>query len=168
MLNRYTLATLMLFFLTGCDQVKERMGLPDPAKQAAEGNAIGSACRHAGRGLEDCYQLNPTADKASVYAGWKEMNEYMLKNNMQAVAPEIPVEVPGSHKPKKKLKDKVIDEDLLRENLARDQKETADDKLQAEDKHASESKKTEAGKSEADKSKTSTKKTEPAKPAASH
>lgn len=85
--------------LLGCDQVKERAGFTDPTKMEAEGKAIGGACRHAGRGLEDCYQLNKLASKSAVYAGWKEMNEYMLKNNMQAVAPSISRE---TLEPKKK------------------------------------------------------------------
>lgn len=76
--------------LPGCDQLSERAGFPDPAKQEAEGKAIGGACRHAGRGLEDCYRLNKYASKSAVYAGWKEMNEYMIKNNMQAVKPSLP------------------------------------------------------------------------------
>ncbi len=76
--------------LSGCDQLSERAGFPDPARIEAEGKAIGGTCRHAGRGLEDCYRLNESASKSAVYAGWKEMNEYMIKNNMQAVAPAIP------------------------------------------------------------------------------
>jgi len=87
--------------LLGCDQVKERAGFADPTKIEAEGKAVGGACRHAGRGLEDCYQLNKQASKSAVFAGWKEMNEYMLKNNMLAVVPTIP---PESLTPKKKPK----------------------------------------------------------------
>lgn len=76
-------------FLTGCDQLSERAGFPNAAKVEAEGKAIGGACRHAGRGLEDCYTLNPTASKSAIYEGWKEMNEYMAKNGMQAIPPQI-------------------------------------------------------------------------------
>ncbi|MBM4181161.1 MAG: hypothetical protein FJ209_06385 [Betaproteobacteria bacterium] len=76
-------------FLTGCDQLTERAGFPNAAKVEAEGKAIGGACRHAGRGLEDCYRLNKSASKAAVFAGWKEMNEYMLKNSMQTVEPSV-------------------------------------------------------------------------------
>ena len=97
--------------LTGCDQLSERAGFPDPAKQEAEGKAIGGACRHAGRGLEDCYRLNKEASKSAVYAGWKEMNEYMVKNNMQAVKPSIPAKldlIPGL---KKKSVDSSEDEE---------------------------------------------------------
>jgi hypothetical protein len=80
--------------LSGCDQISERAGFPDPTRIEAEGKAIGGACRHAGRGLEDCYRLNKEASKAAVFAGWKEMNEYMVKNNMQAVTPAIPPDSP--------------------------------------------------------------------------
>ena len=48
-----------LLLLAGCDKIP---GLgPDPrvAQRDAEAKAIGGACRHALRGLEDCYTLNP-------------------------------------------------------------------------------------------------------------
>ncbi len=98
---RWSMLFACALLLHGCDQVKERAGFTDPTKIEAEGKAIGGACRHAGRGLEDCYQLNKPASKSAVYSGWKEMNEYMLKNNMQAVAPTIS---PESLAPKKKRK----------------------------------------------------------------
>lgn len=94
------LCLLAILSLAGCDQLKERAGFPDPARVEAEGRAIGGACRHAGRGLEDCYRLNPAAGKSAIYAGWKEMNEYMAKNNMQVVAPTIPPETPKSSRNK--------------------------------------------------------------------
>ncbi len=78
-----------LLALTGCDQLKERAGIQDPAKIEAEGKAIGSACRQAGWGIEDCFRLNPDASKPAVFTGWKEMNEYMLENNMQAMEPTV-------------------------------------------------------------------------------
>lgn len=81
------IVALLVPLLGGCDQLKDRMGLPDPAKQEAEGKAVGAACRNAGQGLEDCYRLNPDTGKAAIYAGWKEMNEYMMKNNMQVIPP---------------------------------------------------------------------------------
>lgn len=95
MQGRLTLL-IVLGLLTGCERLYERAGLPDPAKVLAEGKAIGGACRHAGRGLEDCYTLNPTASKSAIYEGWKEMNEYMAKNGMQAIPPQID---PASRKP---------------------------------------------------------------------
>jgi hypothetical protein len=76
--------------LAGC----EMLGIPDPAKEAAakeaEGKAIGSACRHAMRAIEDCYTLNPKALKSAVYTGWREMDEYMRENKLEGVAPVLP------------------------------------------------------------------------------
>jgi hypothetical protein len=75
--------------LTGCDQ----LGIETPAKQAAEvtadGKAVGAACRHAGRAIEDCYALNPKAHKAAVFEGWREMNDYMTKNKIEVVSPQL-------------------------------------------------------------------------------
>jgi hypothetical protein len=83
-------ALLLLALLSGC----EMLGIPDPAKEAAakeaEGKAIGSACRHAVRAIEDCYTLNPKAQKAAVYQGWREMDEYMRENKLEGVAPTVP------------------------------------------------------------------------------
>ncbi len=80
--------------LAGCDQ----LGIESPEKIAAartaEGAAIGGACRHAGRAIEDCYTLNKKADKSAVFAGWRDMNDYMRENKIDAVSPELenPVE----------------------------------------------------------------------------
>ncbi|MEW5770634.1 MAG: hypothetical protein AB1831_09755 [Pseudomonadota bacterium] len=104
---KHTAWLLLTLPLLGCDQLKERAGIHDPAKIEAEGKAIGSACRHAGWGIEDCFRLNPEASKPAMFAGWKEMNEYMLKNNMEAVAPTIPPDgqppAVAAKKPKKRL-----------------------------------------------------------------
>ena len=59
------------------------------ALKEAEGKAIGGACRQAGRVIEDCYALNKRADKAAVFAGWREMNDYMRDNKMEAVSPQL-------------------------------------------------------------------------------
>lgn len=73
--------------LTGCDQ----LGIDTPEKIAlrkgAEAKAIGGACRHAMRAIEDCYRLNPKAEKAAVFEGWREMDEYMRENKIDGVAP---------------------------------------------------------------------------------
>jgi hypothetical protein len=58
------------------------------ARKEAEGKAVGGACRHAGRAIEDCFALNKRADKAAVFAGWREMNDYMRDNKVEAVAPQ--------------------------------------------------------------------------------
>ncbi|QPF72290.1 hypothetical protein G8A07_04650 [Roseateles sp. DAIF2] len=83
------LLPLLAGLLAGCEQ----LGIEDPAKLAAakeaEGKAIGSACRHAMRAIEDCYALNPKAQKAAVFAGWREMDEYMRENKLEGVAPQL-------------------------------------------------------------------------------
>ena len=80
----------LFFLLAGCDQ----LGIETPAKEsvrlAAEAKAIGSACRHAVRAIEDCYTLNPKADKAAMFEGWREMDEYMRENKLEGVAPVVP------------------------------------------------------------------------------
>jgi hypothetical protein len=90
-LRLLSLLPLLLCTLAACEQ----LGITDPAKKAeakdAEGKAIGSACRQAGRALEDCYELNRSALKASIFAGWKDMNDYMTENKLETIKPEIPV-----------------------------------------------------------------------------
>ena len=96
------LSLSLLVLLGACDQ----LGIPNPAKneirQEADGKAIGSACRHAGRAIEDCYTLNQGASKAAMFAGWKEMNDYMAENKIAEVAPQLPPPPPpGAAKPAK-------------------------------------------------------------------
>jgi hypothetical protein len=79
--------------LAGCDM----LGLDSPEKLAAareaDGKAIGGACRHAGRAIEDCYALNRKADRAAVFAGWRDMNDYMRENKIDAVTPQLTAQV---------------------------------------------------------------------------
>lgn len=94
------LACALLPGLAGCDLIKQRAGIPDPVRIEAEGKAIGGACRHAGRGLEDCFRLNPDASKPAMFQGWREMNEYMIKQNMQPMPPTVPLAAEaGAQKP---------------------------------------------------------------------
>lgn len=70
--------------LSGCN-VEEALGLgPDPrlVMRQNEGKAVGGACRHAMRGLEDCYALNPKISKSYIFEGWKEMDEYMREHKL--------------------------------------------------------------------------------------
>lgn len=96
-MKRLLLALPLLAALSACEQ----LGIDDPAKVAAakeaDGKAIGSACRHAMRAIEDCYVLNPKAQRAAVYAGWREMDEYMRENKLEGIAPVVPR--PGTAKP---------------------------------------------------------------------
>lgn len=78
-------------WLTGCDVLGIETATAVAAKREAEGKAVGGACRHAGRSIEDCYANNRRADKAAVFAGWREMNDYMRENDIQAMPPaEVP------------------------------------------------------------------------------
>jgi len=79
------LATALL--LTGCD-LESLLADPKVAQREADARAIGSACRHGLRGIEDCYAMNPKASKASIFAGWKDMDQYMRDNKIEGVAPK--------------------------------------------------------------------------------
>ena len=81
------LATLAPVGLTGCDLLGIEPATVLAARREAESKAIGAGCRHAGRSVEQCYTLNRKAEKAAVFAGWKEMNEYMAENKIEAVPP---------------------------------------------------------------------------------
>lgn len=91
------LVPVCCLLLAGCEQ----LGIEDPAKieaaREAEGRAVGGACRHSGRALEDCYKLNAKASKAAIYAGWRDMDAYMRENN-------IPV-APSGNAPARKAPD---------------------------------------------------------------
>ena len=94
------LALLACAPLAGCDLFGIESGATVAARSEAEGKAIGSACRHAMRAIEDCYILNPKAVKASVYAGWREMDEYMRENKLEGVTPVVPRPDPAAAKKK--------------------------------------------------------------------
>ena len=82
-------SALAVLLLGGCDQLGIDSASAVAARREAEGKAIGGACRHAGRAIEDCYALNKKADKAAVFAGWREMNDYMRENKLEVVAPSL-------------------------------------------------------------------------------
>jgi hypothetical protein len=97
---RRALIALIVFasgLLAGCDMLTGALGIESPEKVAAardaDGKAIGGACRHAGRAIEDCYALNKKADKAAVFAGWRDMNDYMRENKIEPVAPQLSPQV---------------------------------------------------------------------------
>ncbi len=102
MLRRALIALFVLAssLLAGCDMLGGALGIVSPEKVAAareaDGKAIGGACRHAGRAIEDCYALNKKAEKASVFAGWRDMNDYMRENKIEAVAPQLAAQVAGA------------------------------------------------------------------------
>lgn len=85
-MRRHTLLIALLAaasaLLTGCDALGIETAAQTAEKKEAEGKAIGSACRHAVRSVEDCFRSNPKAGKAAVFAGWKEMDAYMRENEI--------------------------------------------------------------------------------------
>jgi len=72
----------LLAVLAGCNWVNNVSGLSKDAHKA-----LGAACRQTGRSLEECFKRNPDADTAAIYAGWREMNEYMSKNKLDTMPP---------------------------------------------------------------------------------
>lgn len=76
--------------LAGCDLLGVETASQEAARKLAEGKAIGSACRHAVRSIEDCYRSNPKAGKAAVFEGWREMDEYMRENKIEGMPFEKP------------------------------------------------------------------------------
>ncbi|MDG5975653.1 hypothetical protein H010_10346 [Hydrogenophaga taeniospiralis CCUG 15921] len=81
---RHTALTLglliMASLLAGCDALGIETATQVNARKEAEARAIGSACRYAVRGIEECFASNPKAGKAAVFAGWKDMDQYMRDN----------------------------------------------------------------------------------------
>jgi len=89
-MRRFACFLPLLLALAGCD----KLGIDTPAtiaaKKEADGKAVGGACRNALRAIEDCYTLNPKANKAAVYAGWMEMDAYMRDNKLEGTPSTIP------------------------------------------------------------------------------
>ncbi len=76
----------LLPLLSACDQIATIDG---SKAREADAVAVGGACRHAGRALEDCFAVYPDSPKAQVFAGWKEMSDYMRENKIEAVPPTL-------------------------------------------------------------------------------
>ena len=75
----------LCLLLLGCDQLGIESASAIAARREAESKAIGAGCRHAARSVEQCYQGNKRADKAAVFAGWREMNDYMRESKIDAM-----------------------------------------------------------------------------------
>lgn len=109
---------LVLAALAGCDYLGIEPATKAAETKVAEGKAIGGACRHANRALEDCYRYNPKANKAAVFDGWKDMDVYMRENKLDTIEPVTPPEPPKKPVPKPdseevvtETKDKHADKD---------------------------------------------------------
>jgi hypothetical protein len=86
--RRLSALLLATTLLAGCDMLGIESADAVAARKDAEGRAVGGACRHAGRALEDCYAMNRKSDKAAVFAGWREMNDYMRENKIESLTPQ--------------------------------------------------------------------------------
>jgi hypothetical protein len=75
-------------WLAGCDMLGIETASAVAGRRDAEGKAVGAGCRQAARSVEQCFALNRRADKAAVFAGWREMNDYMREYKMEAMPPE--------------------------------------------------------------------------------
>ena len=87
-MSKRLLIVLAALLLSACDL----LGLgPDPkiAQKEAEAKAIGGACRHGLRSIEDCYTLNKGINKAAIFDGWREMDAYMRENKIEGATAEI-------------------------------------------------------------------------------
>lgn len=87
MISRLLILALTLA-LAGCELVDQLLADPKAAQRIADSKAIGSACRHGLRSIEDCYALNEKASKAAVFDGWKEMDQYMRDNKIDGIEPK--------------------------------------------------------------------------------
>lgn len=130
------LAATFALSLTGCDQLLSQLGIDDPSKKVAakeaEGKAVGGACRHAGRAIEDCYSVYTWVPKEAIFAGWREMDAYMRENEIQTISPQLPPPPPPPD-PKKKKKKKAEEEH--KETPPKDDKEGNPPPAEAPAKH---------------------------------
>ena len=85
---RALLALTFPLVLAGCDMLGIESASEQSARREAEGKAIGGACRYSGRTIEECYAQNKKSDKAAVFSGWREMNDYMRENKVETVVPQ--------------------------------------------------------------------------------
>jgi hypothetical protein len=89
----------LLLSAGACDQIAV---LDGTKAREADALAVGSACRQSGRALEDCFVMYPDSPKAQVFAGWKEMNDYMTSNKIEVVVPSlVKAEAKAETKPEK-------------------------------------------------------------------
>lgn len=114
MLLRHLLTTLTLtatlsatLLLAGCD-LEALLADPKIAQREADAKAVGGACRHGLRSIEDCYSLNEKSSRAAIFAGWKEMDQYMRDNKIEGIVPQGLKA--GSPSPETAPAEEVVDE----------------------------------------------------------
>ena len=92
-------SAVVVSLVAGCDMLGIESAEKVAAAREADGKAIGSACRHAGRAIEDCFAIYKKADRAAVFAGWRDMNDYMRENKIEPVVPQIVTKVAATKAP---------------------------------------------------------------------
>jgi hypothetical protein len=117
----------MTLLLGGCDLLDQLMADPKAIQKEADAKAIGSACRHGLRSIEDCYTLNDKASKSAIFNGWKEMDQYMRENKIEGVESKVTkAEIPGP----------VASDEQVVSEPAKGKKDAADAKTKAKPKAA--------------------------------
>lgn len=94
--------TTVALLLAGCD-IPGMGADPRITQREADAKAIGGACRHGLRSIEDCYSLNEKASKADMFTGWKDMDQYMRENKIEGVSATIAKTAP---------KEEIIEDDM--------------------------------------------------------
>lgn len=89
--------------LSGCEMV-QNLPYVGKALPEAESRAIGAGCRHAGRAIEDCFAINPRATRSGIFAGWRDMNDYMTTGKIGEVKPLVAANTPPPPEPVAKAK----------------------------------------------------------------
>lgn len=108
------LSWLLVSLLAGCD-VSALLADPKAAQKAADAKAIGNACRHGMRSIEDCYSLNEKMPKAAIFEGWKEMDQYMRENKIDGIEPKGLKPPPPPPPPPAPKVEEVIEENVADE-----------------------------------------------------
>ena len=85
--------------LAGCEMLGIESAEKLSAARDADGKAIGGACRHAGRAIEDCFTIYKKADRSAVFAGWRDMNDYMRENKIEPVPPQLAAQAKPATEP---------------------------------------------------------------------
>lgn len=94
MTARLLLITIALL-LGGCD-LEKLLEDPKAVQRESDAKAIGGACRFGLRSIEDCYALNEKASKTAVFAGWKDMDQYMRDNKVEGIPAKITKSADGT------------------------------------------------------------------------
>jgi hypothetical protein len=111
--------------LAACDLLGIESSEAVAARRDAEGRAVGAACRHADRAIEDCYVLNKKVDKAAIFAGWRDMNDYMRDNQIEPLRPQYSGPADAAPKPTAATEDAKKSDDAKKSASSDDAKKPA-------------------------------------------